>query len=248
MHVGAYLERIGHRGSVSATLETLRELHREHMLAVPFENLDIHLGRRIVLDPAALFEKIVTRRRGGFCYELNSMFAWLLSELGYSVTLLSAAVARAAGGGFGPDLDHLTLRVDLATPWLADVGFGESFREPLRMDDPGEQLQDGCVYRIRDQVLERKEDDGGWKPQYRFSLEPRSLADFGPMCHHNQTSPSSFFTQVRLCTRATPEGRLTLRDLRLTIAEGGRRVEHPLASEEEFRSVLLDRFGIRYDG
>ena len=85
-------------------------MHRAHLLAVPFENLDIHLGRPISLDQDALFGKIVTRRRGGFCYELNGLFALLLRELGFEVTLLSAGVARA-DGGFGPEFDHLTLLV-----------------------------------------------------------------------------------------------------------------------------------------
>src|SRR5437762_14222540 len=101
MHVGAYLQRINYRGSPEPNAQTLRELHRAHMLTVPFENLDIHLGRPITLGQAALFDKIVTRRRGGFCYELNGLFAALLRALGFDVTMLSARVARA-DGSFGP--------------------------------------------------------------------------------------------------------------------------------------------------
>src|SRR5215213_6707253 len=135
MDVQAYLRRINYRGELAPTVATLRELHRAHLLAVPFENLDIHLGRAILLDQDALFDKIVTRRRGGFCYELNGLFALLLRELGFEVTLLSAGVARA-GGGFGPEFDHLTLLVKVpsaeamalylpSASWLADVGFGD---------------------------------------------------------------------------------------------------------------------------
>src|SRR5215207_11196611 len=111
MDIQAYLRRIHYRGDLTPTATTLRELHRAHLLAVPFENLDIHLGRPIVLDQDALFDKIVTRRRGGFCYELNGLFALLLRELGFEVTLLAAGVARA-DGGFGPEFDHLTLLVE----------------------------------------------------------------------------------------------------------------------------------------
>src|SRR5262245_39731528 len=110
MNIQAYLDRIDYHGSLDPTAETLRALHVAHLLAVPFENLNIGMGWPIVLDRDALFEKIVLRRRGGFCYELNGLFAALLRALGFDVTLLSAGVARA-GGGFGPEFDHLTLRV-----------------------------------------------------------------------------------------------------------------------------------------
>src|SRR5262245_34969656 len=110
MEIQAYLDRINYHGPREPTAEALRALHRAHMLAVPFENLDIRLGRPIVLGEAALYDKIVRRRRGGFCHELNGLFATLLRELGFDVTMLSARVARVAGG-FGPEFDHLTLLV-----------------------------------------------------------------------------------------------------------------------------------------
>src|SRR4051812_2868960 len=118
MDVQAYLRRINYRGELAPTAATLRELHRAHLLAVPFENLDIHLGRPILLDEQALFDKIVAHRRGGFCYELNGLFALLLRDLGFEVTLLAAGVARA-DGGFGPEFDHLTLLVQSPLPFVA---------------------------------------------------------------------------------------------------------------------------------
>src|SRR5262249_42653824 len=133
VNVDAYLDRIAYRGPRDVSLETLRDLHRAHLLSTPFENLDIHASCPIVLDARHLYEKIVRRGRGGFCYELNGLFALLLRELGFRVTLLSAGVARDAGG-FGPDFDHLALRVELETAWLADVGFGESF-DPVSFDE-----------------------------------------------------------------------------------------------------------------
>ncbi|HEX9438499.1 MAG TPA: arylamine N-acetyltransferase, partial [Roseiflexaceae bacterium] len=110
MDIQTYFQRINYHGPLAPTAETLRELHVAHLLAVPFENLNIGLGWPIVLDEAALFEKIVVRRRGGFCYELNGLFSALLRALSFDVTLLSAGVARA-DGGFGPEFDHLTLLV-----------------------------------------------------------------------------------------------------------------------------------------
>src|SRR5262245_35618854 len=112
MNSRAYLRRIGVAGPVRADARTLKRLHRQHLFTVPFENLSIHLSQAVQLDEASLYDKIVRRRRGGFCYELNGLFAALLRRLGYPVTLLSAGVARA-GGGFGPEFDHLLLLVEL---------------------------------------------------------------------------------------------------------------------------------------
>ncbi len=263
----AYLDRIHFAdGATGAALEPslglLGSLHESHMLAVPFENLSIHYGQPIVLEEVALFDKIVRRRRGGFCYELNGLFAWLLRSLGFEVSLLSAGVARG-DGSYNPDFDHLTLRVhDLeGEDWLADVGFGSSFRRPLRLLPDVEQ--DGADlhrYRLRQEDASRNASDdevacasywivqryadGQWKPQYRFTLQPRTLSDFTERCVYQQTSPDSHFTRQRICTLALPRGRVSLSDLRLTTTIEGRREERVLESEEEYRDVLARRFGI----
>jgi N-hydroxyarylamine O-acetyltransferase len=130
MDISKYLERINYHGSPESTVETLQALHEAHLLSVPFENLDIALGREIVLDEAALWRKIVEHRRGGFCYELNGLFVLLLRALGFQVDMLSAEVAGSTGE-FGPEFDHMTLLVHLEKDWIADVGFGDSFRRPL---------------------------------------------------------------------------------------------------------------------
>jgi N-hydroxyarylamine O-acetyltransferase len=246
MNVEAYLQRIGYDGGQIPDAETLRNLHHAHLLAVPFENLDIHLGRPIVLDEKSFYEKIVLRRRGGFCYEANGLFAALLRELGFDVTLLSARVMD--GGKPGPEFDHLTLLVQLEERWLADVGFGDSFREPLRLDDPNEQRQTHGAYRLaRDgeqwTVLARSSGNV-WKPQYGFTLRPCQLADFADMCHYHQTSPESHFTQKRVCSLATPAGRVTLSDMRLIITQNGERQEKILASQEEYAKALRKYFGV----
>ena len=140
LNTKAYLERINYHGSLASTAETLRELQVAHLLAVPFENLSIHAKQPIVLEVEALYTKIVEHRRGGFCYEANGLFAALLRALGFEVTMLSAEVANAEGG-FSPDFDHMALMVSLEQRWLVDVGFGDSFREPLLLDERGEQVQ-----------------------------------------------------------------------------------------------------------
>jgi N-hydroxyarylamine O-acetyltransferase len=263
MDVHAYLLRIGYSGSLEPTAATLRELHRAHLLAVPFENLDIHLGRPISLEQNRLFDKIVTRRRGGFCYELNGLFAALLRALGFEVTLLAAGVARA-DGSFGPPFDHLTLLVagpslltggqserttydDRTTKWLADVGFGDSFREPLRMVAGLEQAQDGRTYRIDrdgDQLTLMQGDDAGWAPQYRFTLQPHEHAEYAAMCHYHQTSPESSFTRKRVCTLATPEGRVTMSDRQLIVTLHGARTERMLPDEIAYQAALRQHFGV----
>src|SRR5947209_19274326 len=147
MDTGNYLKRIGYRGPTRPSARVLRRLHRRHLLSVPFENLDIHLHRPIILKEVALYDKIIKHRRGGFCYELNGSFASLLKKLGFKVSMLSAGVARR-GGGFSPDFDHMTLLVQLKEPWLADVGFGDSFTEPKRLDISGLQPDHGKDYHL----------------------------------------------------------------------------------------------------
>lgn len=248
MDVTAYLDRLNYHGPVTPTLETLRALHLQHMLTAPFENLDIHLGRRIVLDEEEFFDKVVTRRRGGFCYELNGLFAVLLRELGFNVSLLSAGVYEAEHDRFGPDTDHLTLLVQLEERWLADVGFGDSFCEPLRLDETGIQIQNGVAYRVScdgdEWKMMTQNADGKWADGYRFTLKPRRLYDFTYGCHYMQTSPDTSFTRKRICSRATPEGRVTLSDMKLIITANGGREERLLADEAEYRAVLEEHFGI----
>jgi N-hydroxyarylamine O-acetyltransferase len=250
MNIEAYLRRINYAGSTEPSARTLRELHVAHLLNVPFENLDVHFGREIVLDAEKLVSKIVNEHRGGFCYELNGAFAGLLRELGFDVEMLSAGVAREEGG-FDPPFDHMTLMVRLEDRWLADVGFGDSFREPLLLDSRAEQPQNGEAYRLVDEddehlVLERQENES-WKPQYRFTLQPFQLSDFGEMCRYHQTSPDSPFTQRRTCSLATPEGRITLTGMRLIITGQGGRVERELATHEEWIATLRERVGIELD-
>jgi N-hydroxyarylamine O-acetyltransferase len=258
-----YLDRIHipireHSEFLEPSFHTLQALHEAHMLAVPFENLSIHYGQPILLEEEALFEKIVCKRRGGFCYELNGMFAWLLRQLRFQVTLLSAGVASARGG-FGPEFDHLTLLVHQVegADWLADVGFGDSFLQPWRFEAEVEQRDiDGRSYRLlrEEHVSEelmanaywilQQWSGEQWEAQYRFTLQPRQLPDYLDMCHYQQTSPESHFTQHRICSLATSTGRITLSDLRLITTIHGERHERLLASEEQYRRILAELFGI----
>lgn len=251
MDVDSYLERINYRGSLAPTAETLRALQVAHLLTVPFENLSIHAGKAITLETESLYKKIVGRGRGGFCYEANGLFAALLRELGFQVEMISAEVARADGGGYGPDFDHMALIVSLEEKWLVDVGFGDSFREPLLLDEPGEQMQGRHAYQIIPEgqklvLMQREEGGGEWKAQYRFTLRPREFADYAEMCRFHQTSPQSHFTQRRVCSRVTEDGgRITLSEMRfITTLNSGERREQILNSPAEYDAILREHFGI----
>ena len=246
----AYLARIGYRGPIRPSAEVLRKLHVRHLLSVPFENLDIHSGRPIVLSDVAFFDKIVKHPRGGFCYELNGSFAALLKGLGFRVSMLSARVA-GKDGRFTPDFDHMTLLVQLEERWLVDVGFGDSFTVPKRLDTSGPQQEDGTRYRITrtggGRLVSRWDATGNvWRPQYRFNLRPRRLADFVPRCRWQETSPDSHFRNGRSITRLTPSGRVTLTDTKLTITRGSRRIERAVRNPEEFAKLLHKQFGIDF--
>jgi N-hydroxyarylamine O-acetyltransferase len=255
MELTRYLARIGYKGLLEPDASTLRRLQLAHLRRVPFENLDIGLGRPLSLELQALFDKIVVRRRGGFCYELNGLFAWLLEELGFEVTLLSARDLRP-DGDWSPEFDHLTLLVrcphDPDTRWLADVGYGDSFLEPLRLDEPGEQIQGWRAYRIAPeqgyQFVWQRDQAGEWERQYGFTLQPRRLDEFEPMCRYHQSSPQSIFTQKRLCTLATEDGRITLSGDKFITKTNGLRQEQPVEGEAHFRRILKERFGVELAG
>lgn len=241
----AYLDRIGLAGPIPVDIQGLRRLQRAHLMSVPFENLDIHLGRPIRLDLPNLFEKIVIQRRGGFCYELNGLFAFLLSSLGFQVTLLSARGAHREGG-FGPEFDHLALRVDLDQPYLADVGFGDAFLEPLRLVADAEQNELPKTFLLSREgndwlIRERKAE---WEPLYLFNLVSRSIEDFAPMCQYHQCSPASHFTRGTVCSIATSTGRLTISGDRFIETHEGIRSERLVQNEMELRTLLIDHFGV----
>jgi N-hydroxyarylamine O-acetyltransferase len=217
-------------------------------MAIPFENLSIHWGEPIILTDEALFDKIVTRRRGGFCYELNGLFAALLRSLGFTVAMLSARTANDAGQ-FSVEFDHMTLMVLADSSWLVDVGFGDTFRKPLLLEVGVVQRQNGRDYLIKNDgefrtLMEYKAGDG-WRAQYRFDLEPYQYADYEQRCHYHQTSPESHFTQKRVCSRATPAGRLTLSgETFITTTSNGERQERLLGDEDEVAQILQEYFGI----
>ncbi|CAL8400333.1 unnamed protein product [Arctogadus glacialis] len=261
MDVTKYLLRIGFNHPTEPTLEVLRSLHSFHLLAVPFENLALHCGGLLSPDLHAVYDKIVNQRRGGLCYENNGLFSWLLSKLGFEVTILSGQVKNAITGCYGPPFDHLISVVSLrGRRWLCDVGFGSAgFSVPLSLDAWGEPQTTGQrVYRVREEGDQRflewrgepgRVTDGEWKGIYKFTLEPRRREDFTAMCDYHQSSPSSIFFCKSVCTLLQPDGRLTLVGRTLTTTtsrtdESALKTSGRTLTDEEIPVVLEKMFGV----
>lgn len=223
MDLSRYLARIGYEGTARADLDTLREVHRRHLLAIPYENLDVQLGRPVGVGVEAAYDKIVRRGRGGWCYEMNGLLGWALGELGFSVTRMAGGVARALGGDFMVG-NHLVLRVDLDGPWIADAGFGDGPLEPYPLAE-GAFRQRWFDFRL--EALE----DGWWRLHNHPhgsapSFDVRNLAAdealLAEKCQFLQTAPQSPFVQNAIVQRHTPQGLLMLRGrvLRAAGADG----------------------------
>jgi N-hydroxyarylamine O-acetyltransferase len=235
--LSAYLTRIGAARPSRADAATLRELQPRHLLTVPFENLSIHLGEPIVLDPEALVDKLVQRHRGGLCYERNGAFA----------TLLAARVFGA--DGLGPPFDHLALRVDVDSSgsWLVDVGFGRHSHYPLRLDTRTDQADPGGTFRLADTADGDLDVIMDGQPQYRVEARPRTLGDFEATCWWHQTSPRSHFTHGPVCSRLTQTGRVTLSDRTLVQTTGDQRQERTLTTDAEVLAAYRTWFEIVLD-
>jgi len=247
LNVENYLKRISYHREPLVNLDTLRELHRRHIKTIPFENLDIHLDKEIRLNLKLFEKKILDKKRGGFCYELNGLFCALLKQLGFDVKLISARVCGTER--IGPEFDHLVLGVNLNKYWLADVGFGSSFLEPIQIKPGIIQKDSAGSFRIQKHDstylrLESDEDGSGCRPKYLFTLVERRLEDFTEMCKHHQTSPNSSFTNEKICTIATENGRITLRDQMLIEKINGVRTTRQVTNKDEYDKILRDKFRV----
>ncbi len=243
MKLERYLQRINYTGSRKITIDTLRELHRAHLFAIPYENLDIHLGRPLRLELDHIYHKLVEERRGGWCYEMNGLFAWALCELGFAVTLLGSSVGQPAKGA-GQDMDHLILLVQLEQPWLVDVGFGNGFLEPLPLL-PGNYRLDFLDFRLEQQNDTWYFHNHLYGAQgYGFGLDPRLLPSFAPGCHTLQTSPESGFVRMTVCHRFTPQGLVSLRGATLKHITAAGVGEEEIQSPQRYAEVLGHIFGL----
>ena len=240
-----YLNRIGFTGTALPDLATLTRIQHGHMLSIPYENLDVQLGRPLGFDVDAQLEKLVNQRRGGWCYEMNGVFGWALTQIGFNVTRLAGAVARASLGDAQIG-NHLVLRVDLDQPYLADVGFGDCPLAPvplrnhafthgfldMRMEDLG-----GQWWRLHSHAR-------GSVPSFDFSLDPALTAELAPSCSRLQSKPDSPFVQNLVCMRHAHGRLLQLRGKTLTVLRAGRTDRRELATAAELQGVLRNLFGL----
>ena len=249
MNKKSYLARIGiHNTDFAADLENLKFLQRQHLLTVPFENLDIHWKRPIILDGNRFYDKIIGEKRGGFCYELNGLFYKILEEIGFQSKIISARVSNGKGN-FGAEYDHLAIITRIADEeYLVDVGFGSFTAEPLKFVLGVEQNDDSGVFLIRkfdEEYFEVAKKDGNvWRSEYIFTLLERNLTEFAEMCQYHQTSPESHFTLGKVCSLMTIDGRKTLTDEKFIETKNGQKKEIEIGSIREFNQILEREFHI----
>ncbi len=249
--LAAYFARIG-AGETSSSLGALTEVQRAHRLAIPFENLDIPLGAGIDLDPEQLFDKLVTRRRGGYCFEQNALFLSMLQALGFRARPLLARVwLRASPNDPVPPRTHTLNLVEVdGADFIADAGFGGSYAPPMPLvADEVTTGPDGARHRLarhREHGWMLQRDAGqGWERQYSFTTEIAYPADLETANHFTATKPDSRFTRLRIVTRALPDGYASLIDRQLTISHAGQAESVDVAGPDEYLQVLDELFDLR---
>jgi N-hydroxyarylamine O-acetyltransferase len=248
MNVQAYLNRIGYQGKQAVNLSVLRNLHGQHIFSVPFENLDIHYGKEITLEVTSIYKKVVEKKRGGFCYELNLLFHGLLRELGFESRIIAARIYDSQGV-IGPAFDHMCLLVELEQLWLVDVGFGDLFLQPMALQADTIQT-DGRNYfkvekmAVNEYVLLMSADKAHFCRKYTFSPQARFVSDFASLCQDKQTNPDSYFVKNKVCTKPTRTGRITLFNQKLIHKVGEQKLEVLLEDEEQFTETLKKGFDL----
>jgi N-hydroxyarylamine O-acetyltransferase len=255
MNKKSYFNRIGiEKTNVAVDVESLKLLQRQHLLTVPFENLDIHWKRPIELNGKSFYDKIIGEKRGGFCYELNGLFCELLTEIGFQSKIISARVVKE-NGDFSAEYDHLAIITQIGNEeYLVDVGFGSFSSDPLKFVLDVEQSDDNGTFLIRkydDEYFEVVKKDGDvWQSEYIFTPLKRDLSEFAEMCRFHQTSPESHFTRGKVCSLMTPGGRKTLTDEKFIETVNGQKKEIAVNSDEQFNRILAKEFYIKpnYNG
>lgn len=267
MHIDApidldtYMARIGLGIRPEADAEGLAAVQRAHRLAIPFENLDVRLGRGISLDPEHVFDKLVHKRRGGYCFEQNQLFLRAITALGFDARPLLARVWLMADGV--PPLTHTLNLVHIdGQDWIADAGFGGSYSPPMPLIDGAAATgPDGAQFRLRTDpdygwLLERKGDpkatDGrtlhdDWQLQYSFTLTSVATIDLALSNHWTSTKPDTRFTTLSVVSIVLPSGFASLTDRHYTRRNGDQLVEAEIESVTAYRLRLSFVFGIVLD-
>lgn len=217
------------------------------MLTIPFENIDVRRGTRFTLEPEAIFRKVVVNKRGGFCYELNKLFYYLLRDTGFEVHTIAARIFDEQGNE-GPPFDHMALIVTTDKTWLVDVGFGDLFIEPRELKVGVNQPDRENQFRIEPlgnrYMLLMTDHNGAFTKKYSFDVRPRSFADFEEMSLWKQTNPESWFVKNFVCTQATSTGRITIINNKFRTIVNGELTEVSIRDEHHCQQILAEKFNI----
>lgn len=244
MHLDTYLENIGFVGEPKPDLDTLRQIHRQHLLTIPFENLDVQLHRPVDLDIKRIYSKIVEGGRGGWCFEMNGLLEWALRETGFGVMRLAGGVLRAEHGdaAFG---NHLLLCVQLDQPWIADVGFGDGIFEPVPLRAHAFE-QRGFSYQLQqmDDAWRLYNHKAGAAGSYDFRRAPADENRLAEQSAWLSIEAESPFVANLVCQKFVPHGYdIQVGRVAKQVTPQGKR-EWLIDSADELLETLSDRFGL----
>ncbi|OEH91583.1 arylamine N-acetyltransferase family protein [Bacillus solimangrovi] len=248
--VDSYLKHIHiNKQDYTDDKELLNAIHHHHYLYIPFENLDIHLGKRLSMNPNEVLEKIVTGNRGGLCYETNSLLYLILEELGYNVHFISSKFWNKEKQTWNADYSHLALCVTInGDQYLFDVGMGGAFIHPIQLEDNNTQTDLNGQYRIvketQSSFILLKNIDGNWIQELKIDANPQPLEAFIPMLHKTETDPLSHFTQKIICSKQTLTGRISITNRALKITNHGEKNVYPIIDHFEWDRLLYEHFNI----
>lgn len=245
MNLADYLKRIDYQGPVTPDLDCLKAIHHQHLLNIPYENVDVQLRRPLDLDLERIFEKIVHRRRGGWCYEMNGLLDWALRQIGFDVMRLTGGVSRKEKGDevLG---NHLVLNVNLDEPYIADVGLGNGLVEPipLRQDRFRQGYREFRLELLDDEIWRFHNFPGAIPLDFDFIFGPADEALLSRTCSSLQSDPDSMFRQNLICQRLRSDGvHLLLGRVLIFFSESGQ-TKTVLNSAEELNDTLLSVFGL----
>lgn len=248
MNTKKYLNRINYLGKPQSDLNTLKSLHEKHVYTIPFENLDIQHKTEIRLEKNHLFEKVVKDFRGGFCYELNYLFWFLLTDLGFDSKIISAQIFD--GEKIGPEFDHMALIIKLnGKIWLADVGFGDLFTRPLEVNNVDEQFDGRNYFKIKNWnkktfLLSMSKNGVDYKKKYLFKTDKKVIKDFSEQCFFKQYSQSSYFVKNKVITLPIENGSKTIFNSKYIVKNNGTKTEFIIGTKKEEKNILKKEFNI----
>jgi N-hydroxyarylamine O-acetyltransferase len=246
MKIDDYLARIHFEGEPRVDINTLRAIHHQHLLHIPYENLDVQLGRPLDFDLERIFDKIVTRHRGGWCYEMNGLLGWALGQIGFNVRRMAGAVMREEQGD-GQLGNHLVLEVVLDQPYLADVGLGDGLREPVPIKAATHQ-QGQMEYRlesIADNYFRFHNQRHSNVPSFDFKHETANEQLLADKCHWLQTAEESPFKLAFIAQRFTPSGYVMQLGKMFTVVDASGKSTREIDDIESYNQHMVDTFGLQ---